>query len=241
MNTVLFDLDGTLLQMDQEAFVNRYVGLLCEKAAPLGYAAEPMTAALWKGTYAMALNDGAISNRERCWDVFAQELGEGIRDAEADFIDFYSHEFNQTRDITTENPLAKEVIQLLREKGYTVALATNPLFPAEAVESRLGWLGLSMADFAYTTTYENSRYCKPNPAYFRQILAQLHKQPQDCLMVGNNLREDMAAQDLGLQVYLVTDFLENKDQADVDSFPHGSFQDFVAYARRLPDLKAATN
>jgi len=33
MNTVLFDLDGTLLPMDQEAFIRLYFGALTQKFA----------------------------------------------------------------------------------------------------------------------------------------------------------------------------------------------------------------
>lgn len=36
MNTVLFDLDGTLLPMDQEAFIRLYFGALTQKFPHMG-------------------------------------------------------------------------------------------------------------------------------------------------------------------------------------------------------------
>ena len=37
MKTILFDLDGTLLPMDQDAFVKYYMGLFAQKMAPHGF------------------------------------------------------------------------------------------------------------------------------------------------------------------------------------------------------------
>ena len=235
MNTVLFDLDGTLLPMEQETFVRRYLTLLGAKAAAHGIEAKAMSAALWRGTAAMSKNDGTVSNRQRFWDSFAADLGPEIRAREPLFIEFYGREFDAARDAVFPNPWARQVIDLLRAKGYTLALATNPLFPPVAIDTRLNWVGLSRADFAYISDYENSRYCKPHPGYFKDVLAQLNKNPQDALMVGNNIGEDMAAKDVGLAVYLITDHMEG--EGDLTLFPHGSFGEFAAYAQQLPGVK----
>mgnify|MGYP000081149430 CR=1 FL=1 len=48
MKTILFDLDGTLLPMDQDAFVKYYMGLLAQKMAPHGYEPEKLVEAVWK-------------------------------------------------------------------------------------------------------------------------------------------------------------------------------------------------
>ena len=49
IDTVFFDLDGTLLPMDQEEFVNTYMGLLAKKMAPQGYDPKHLVAAMWAG------------------------------------------------------------------------------------------------------------------------------------------------------------------------------------------------
>ena len=235
MNTVLFDLDGTLLPMDQEVFLQRYLGLLSVKAAAHGIEPKAMAQALWRGTAAMMANDGALSNRQRFWDCFATDMGQHIRSLEPVFNDFYGHEFDAAHDATMPNLQAREVIDLLRAKGYTLALATNPLFPPVAIDTRLNWVGLSRADFAYISDYENSYYCKPHPGYFKAVLQELGKRPDEALMVGNNVSEDMAAKEAGLAVYLVTDCIEG--EGDHTLFPQGSFAEFVDYARKLPVAK----
>ncbi len=229
VTTILFDLDGTLLPMEQDAFVKTYFGLLAKKAAPFGYEPKPLTDAVWKGTAAMVQNDGSVPNCDRFWQVFGDILGEKARLLRPEFDDFYAREFHEAKASTRENPLAKKAVQGLREKGYDVILATNPVFPEVAVKTRLSWLGLAPEDFSLVTAYENSSYCKPNPAYYREILEKTGKRPEECLMAGNDCREDLAAMQAGIAVYLITDCLEHREGADITGAETGSFQDFMAY------------
>ena len=110
-----------------------------------------------------------------------------------------------------------------------MALATNPIFPAAATESRLRWVGLEPSDFELYTTYERCRYCKPNVNYYQDILDQLELRGAECLMVGNDMTEDTAAAELGMQVFLITDCLINKQGEDVNAWPHGGFEDLVRF------------
>ena len=193
ITTVLFDLDGTLLPMELEKFTNTYFGLLAKKAAPFGFQPEPLVAAVWKGTKAMVKNDGTETNDKRFWDTFAGEMGEEVLQLRPVFDGFYANEFHGAKAACGENPLARRAIDGLKAKGYDVVLATNPIFPLVGVETRLSWVGLRPEDFSYITAYENSTTCKPNPAYFQEIVEKLGKKPEECLMVGNDGVEDTAA------------------------------------------------
>ena len=53
INTILFDLDGTLLPMDQDAFMEIYFRELSKRCLPLGYEPKALVDAVWKGTGAM--------------------------------------------------------------------------------------------------------------------------------------------------------------------------------------------
>ena len=108
---------------------------------------------------------------------------------------------------------------------------TNPIFPSIATESRIRWAGLEPEDFELYTTYENTGYCKPNPDYYRDILNKLNIQPEDCLMVGNDVTEDMIAASVGTDVFLLTDCMINREQKDISVYPHGSFEQLLAYLR----------
>lgn len=231
IQTVLFDLDGTLLPMDQDQFVNAYFGLLAKKAAPHGYEPKQLIRAIWTGTEAMIKNDGSQSNETVFWKRFASLYGEAALADKVVFDAFYTSEFQQVRTVCGFHPEAAQTIAAVKALGCRVALATNPIFPAVATESRIRWAGMQPEDFELYTTYENSRYCKPNPDYYRDVLAALGADPKDCLMVGNDVAEDMVAGTLGMQVFLLTDCLINKHGTDISAYPHGGFAELMDFIR----------
>ena len=233
ITTVLFDLDGTLLPMDQEKFIKSYLGRMAKKLAPHGYDPEALTKAIWQGTGAMVKNDGIQTDEPLFWSVFNKAMGRDCQQDEDLFLDYYRNEFQLVAQDCGFDPAAAQVIALLKEKGMTAALATNPLFPAIATQSRAKWAGLDPDDFALITTYENSRHSKPNPDYYRDILATLDVKPENCLMVGNDVQEDMVAETVGMQVFLLTPCMINRTGEDISRFPHGDFQDLMTFIREL--------
>lgn len=232
LKAVLFDLDGTLLPMDQDAFVSGYFKYLCKKMAPYGYEPQTLVKAIWGGTEAMVRNDGSCRNEEAFWRFFLNIYGEGGRAHEPLFEEFYAVEFQQARSLCGFDPRAAETVRLVKALGLRAVLATNPLFPAVATESRIRWAGLEPEDFELYTTYENSCTCKPNPDYYREVLARQGLRAEDCLMVGNDVGEDMVARTLGMRVFLLTNCLINKSGADLDQWPHGGFPELQEYIRR---------
>lgn len=230
---IFFDLDGTLLPMDQDKFVNAYLNGLVQKLAPLGFDPKAVAKGLWAGTGAMVENDGTRSNHEVFWDVFCAIAGEQARNHMDVVDDFYANEFQQVRHVCGYTPEAAKVIGRVKELGYTPVLATNPLFPREATESRVRWAGLKPEDFALITVYDNSRHCKPNPDYYRDILAALGADPGECVMIGNDAQEDMIAETLGMQVFLLTDCLLHAEGVDISRYPRGSFEELTKFIEGL--------
>ena len=230
---IFFDLDGTLLPMEQERFTNGYFKFLAAKVAPLGYDAATLVPALWKGVGAMVQNDGAVTNDQRFWSVFCAQLNRDARRDEPVFDEFSRTEFHQAKQLTGPNPLAPALVAAAREKADRVILATNPIFPPSAQRSRLSWVGLTPEDFDWVTDYENSRYCKPNPAYYRELLTRFGLDAQQCVMIGNDMEEDMQpAAALGMERFLITDCLINPQQRPLD-MPHGSVADALAWVKEL--------
>lgn len=233
IKTVLFDLDGTLLPMDQDVFVEKYFGLLALKLAPYGYESKALIKAIWTGTGAMVKNNGDASNETVFWKTFSAIYG---KDATVDlpvFEEYYKNEFQQVQGVCGYTPDAAKVVELVKSKGMQVVLATNPIFPAIATQSRMRWAGLNAEDFVLYTTYENARHSKPNPEYYRDILQQIGARPEECLMVGNDVTEDMVAQTLGMQVFLLTDCLINKENKDISVYPHGDFAALFSFISEL--------
>lgn len=231
ITTVMFDLDGTLLPMDLEKFVKTYFGLLAKKMAAFGYEPEKLLQAVGGGVKAMTTNTSGKTNEEIFWDYFTSIYGENVRKDIPLFEEFYKNEFKQAVAVCGFTPKSKEVIDLVKELGLRCICATNPVFPAIATETRMRFAGIEPEEFDYYTTYENSCFCKPNPAYYQEILQKIGCKPEECLMVGNDVTEDMAVETLGMKVFLLTDCLINKENKDIAQYPHGSFEELKEYIR----------
>lgn len=227
---ILFDLDGTLLPMDQDPFVHCYFSLLAQKLAQHGYDSKTFIDTVWAGTRAMIQNDGSKTNEQAFWDAFSKVYPDNIERDIGIFTDFYGNEFCQAKVYCGFNPESAETVRSLRKAGYRVALATNPVFPPIATVTRMGWAGLTPDDFELFTTYDNSGYCKPNPDYFAEVLKKMGGlSPEECLMVGNDIDDDGGAQALGMKLFLLTDCLINRNGKDISAVPHGSFADLMQY------------
>lgn len=233
IKTILFDLDGTLLPMDQDSFTKAYFDGLSKKLAPYGYEPQRLVGGVWHGTKAMVKNDGTQTNEQVFWKDFAALFGDKVYSDVDKFNDFYATDFDKLKGYCGYNAQANRTIKRLKEKDYTLVLASNPVFPMEAQKKRMLWAGVNPDDFSLITSYENSHYCKPNPLYFKEIADKLGVKASDCLMVGNDTTEDAAAKLMGMDFFLLTDCLLNKERKDISKFRRGSFVQLLNYIENL--------
>lgn len=233
IKAVLFDLDGTLLPMDYDGFLKLYFGNLAKSLAKYGYDPDELVKNIWTGTKAMVMNEGSCMNEIKFWDVFAEIYGVNVLQDKVLFDDFYREDFVKAKDACGFEPMAKETVDLVKELGMKTALATNPIFPMVATRQRMEWAGVSAEDFELCTTYENIGFSKPNPAYYAEIAKRLNVAPEECLMVGNDVSEDMAAVQAGMKVFLLTDCLLNKKEEDISGYPQGGFAKLQEFLKML--------
>ncbi len=236
MNTVLFDLDGTLLPMDLDLFTGAYLREVARKGTSLGWEAERLVETVMAGFAAMTQNDGSLTNEEVFWSLFLETFGGDKKEHIREFDNFYRQEFKRVAKVVEPTPLAAEYVRVLKAKGYKLVLATNPVFPKTATFERLRWAGLAETDFTLITTYENSRYTKPSLQYYQEILAAIGAAPENCLMIGNDVQEDLVAAQLGMAVFLVTDDLINRHETDISKFRRGDRRELLEFLRGLPPL-----
>ena len=239
IDTILFDLDGTLLQFSQAAFIEAYFAELGKVFTAMGMDAGKSAKAVWAGTKSMSLNDGSMANSERFWLTFSEHMGlsdEQRVTVEAACDKFYVTEFDTVKSVLVPNSISKRLVRALPAKGYTIVLATNPLFPECAVTTRLHWFGVEPQEFRLITHYSNSTYCKPNKLYYQEIFEKIGKSPEQCLMAGNHPVEDMSVGALGTETFLVTDCLENENNVDISAFRRGSLAELEAHLMSLPDI-----
>jgi FMN phosphatase YigB (HAD superfamily) len=232
ITTILFDLDGTLLPLDLDAFMHGYFDLFGKHCASLGYDVEKAIEGLFAGMKAMLFeSDGSSTNKERFDRSFSSASGIESESFNARFASFYDGAFNQLESAATRSERAIAVVKYLNDKGYELVLATAPLFPWQATHARLRWAGLDPTLFKTITTYEHCRYTKPHLSYYQNLLTEIERPVDRCLMVGNDVEEDMVVQELGMSAYLVTDCLINRKEAPIEGLQRGSLDDFHHFCK----------
>jgi FMN phosphatase YigB (HAD superfamily) len=174
-----------------------------------------------------------VTNEERFWQGFEAAYGKPARKDEELFAAFYREDFDKVQSSCGYTPASREIIDTVKAKGLRTALATNPIFPRMATERRIAWAGLDPHDFELVTTYENSCHCKPNPDYYRDVMQALGVDAKECLMVGNDVGEDMIAETLGCRVFLLTNDLINTKNVDISVYPNGNYEDLLAFIKNL--------
>lgn len=227
IKAVLFDLDGTLLPLDQKQFIAEYFKGLIKALLPLGISPSVLERAIWNGTMAMIKNDGQKSNECVFFDTFEAECPTDMVKFKELADNFYQTEYRELSRITFPTPLASEAVKLASQKGRKVVLATNPLFPEIAQNTRIRFAGLEPDAFEFVTTYETEIYAKPNPKYYLSIAERLGVLPQECLMVGNDELEDMyAASSVGMRCFLIDDCVLRSEKHPW-SGEHGSYTELL--------------
>ncbi len=234
MKAILFDLDGTLLPMDESAFLKSYLKNFAALCARENLPAERMTDCLLYGMQKMMHNSGGELTNEQCfWKAFFKKAEMDDNSDRSAFIRFYDKEFLNVRSSVFPSPFAAECVNAAKQKGLRAICATNPLFPRVATLKRIEWAGLSPDDFELITTYEDYRCTKPDLNYYKAILSEAGLEPADCVMIGNDTREDMCAGKLGMETFLITDCLINRDGVDISNYNNGTISDCLEFIKTL--------
>ncbi|MBC7236109.1 MAG: HAD family hydrolase [Chloroflexi bacterium] len=205
IKALLLDLDDTLLLNDMETFGQHYFEALLAKVAPI-CPSEPFVKALRAGMQAMFDNDGTRGSNA---DVFAASFFAQLPCEPQKLLalldEFYRCDFEVLRVHTTPDPDARRLVSTAFARGYQVAIATQPVFPLPAILARLRWAGAGADEFPYdyVSSYETMSACKPHPAFFQTLVERLGREPDECLMVGDDPEADMAAGRLGLKTFWV--------------------------------------
>jgi len=229
VRVLLFDLDGTLLGLDIDAFVPVYFGALARRFEGI-LPASTLTEAVLAATWTMISDrDLSRSNEEVFWGDFLPRVGIAREKLDPLFNAFYRDDFTSLSHLATALPEARLVLERAVAKGYTLVLATNPLFPRVAIRERMRWGRIDDFPFALVTAYEDMHACKPHPEYYQEILTRVGARPEECLMVGNDVQEDLAASLVGIRTFLVEGpYLRDKGEPRYRPDLRGTLTDLIA-------------
>ncbi len=232
IKTVLFDLDGTLLDVDMHQFVPAYLDGLAESIDPKLDRKTFVETMISRTMERLASDDGSQTNEDFYRKALLSDLGITSAQFSAGLQRFYRDHLSQLEPLVTSFPLARKLIECCQTLGFDVVIATNPVFPRPVVDARLQWAGVGDFDYRWITSYENSCYCKPNPHYFTAIFDELGCDPQSVLMVGNDTEHDLSASQLGVTTFLVETWMIDRESSFVADH-RGSHLDLYHFLAQL--------
>jgi len=230
-SAILFDLDGTLLDVDMRRYIPAYVQGLADCVADI-VPHETASRTLLELVHQLIRRDDGDESNNRWYLVHAAaSFGIDPDELQRRFSPWFAEGLTGLDPLMAPAPLARSIVEGCLRRGQKVAVATNPVFPQTVIASRLRCAGLADLELSLVTNSDNSRRCKPNPQYFHDVLDTLGVQAADCLMVGNDTGHDLAARYAGIATFLVDTWLIDRARGGyVSDFcgDHAMLRDFLA-------------
>lgn len=227
IKAVLLDLDHTLINTDV-SFVPEYMRMVDTYFESLWQ--YPKLSRILARVIGGATGPRSVelTNSGMAVRVIAEETGKSTAEILESFALFYADIYPALKSCIEQIEPAAALIEYLHKQSLAVVIATNPLYPAEAIRLRLRWGGLpdELDAYALVTTGDNMHFAKPDPSYYAEIVARVGIEPDEALMVGDSLENDiLPAVELGLNTfYIHNDPGDRPSQAD----DTGTLSDFYS-------------
>ena len=202
IHAVLFDLDSTLLDVDVgNSFMEQYTRFLAEQLVPqdvergLAVLAGAMYSLLASEAHAET-NQGWL--RQRLGDERKMPLPE-IQGSFKRIVGKIAAGMGSRRDAATEAHL---LIRQVHERGLKVVMATMPIYPRDLITERLRWAGVRPW-ISHVACLEANRRSKLHRSYFVETSSAVGALPEQCLLVGWDVDQELPALDAGMAVHLL--------------------------------------
>ncbi len=193
IKAVLLDMDNTLLHNPDARFASAFRQLF-DEFFRAEFGIDGSIEALRAGFANMGRDlANCPNNAQALVDCLAHLLPLAHDDADQALRRFYAEVYGELEPLISPVDSAVALIEDLLEQGLLVAVATNPLYPESAILQRLEWAGLGglVGEFAIVTHSENMHFAKPQPEYIAEVVARVGIEPDEALMVGDSLVNDI--------------------------------------------------
>ncbi len=206
-DTLLMDLDGTLLGNRQIPLSIDFVKRSLAALTPHGGWRKAVSTLLAinreirQATY-------QATNADRVVRLFSERMGMPEDKSRAFLRETLAVQFPELKKHFYPIPGSREFLDWAKDH-YELYLATNPIWPQEIVELRVRWAGIDPALFRSMTHARRMHAAKPSPHYYEELLAQEKLDPTRCLLVGDDVKMDLPATQVGIPVFIVGDPSKN--------------------------------
>lgn len=187
INTVLFDLDGTLIDTN-ELIISSFLHTL-EHYYPNRYKREDVLPFL------------GPTLRETFEPMDPTKVDEMI-------ATYRKYNLAHHDTFVTEFPTVLETVKILKERGYKVGIVTTKL--SDVVMKGLKLTKLD-SYFDVIVALDHVEKAKPDPEPIFNALKQLGSQPEEAIMVGDNFHDILAGKNAGTKTAGVAWTIKGRD------------------------------
>ncbi len=225
IKAILLDLDNTLIRNPDRAFATEYLRL-CDHFFYERWKIDHFSQLIISAVRAMASgNNPRQTNAEAQLNLLHEKTHLPKNILHEGLADFFVEQYPILQHCTGKIIGASKLVHYLLKTDYALVIATNPLYPLEAIQQRLRWAGVpdNPDDYAFVTHSDNTHFTKPHPSYYAEILARVGIEPDEAIMIGDSLKNDIVPADaLGLHSfqidtddeYTLVKLVEKLDQTD---------------------------
>ena len=240
IDTLLFDLDETLIQINRFGLELRFIFSSMRRMHSI-IPVWKFYSVFWKSVKKSKTHGTDKTNHEVLVEALASYSKKSFEEVDRIIQKNLHDDFKKLKNHFTPVPGAKETLLLAHKLGYRVIIATNPSIPLCTVKLRLKWAGLEDFPFEYITNSEVMTRCKPDPAFYSELLDRLALDSKKCLMVGNDIEKDLAAKKIGILTYIlktrVTQKQIKKCKGDLHLEGYGDYPRLQEWLRTSPPGK----
>lgn len=204
--TILLDLDGTLLDADDWALRMDFVYLMLKHLRRITGSSLKAYAALRSTRDALLArprhrDKAFLPLLQRAMQAYHESTGRSPQE----ILSITEEVFPQLKRRFRARAGALDFVLGLRKRSpeTPLILATNPVWSRTIIEHRMRWAGLDPAWFVGITSGEDFHHSKPHVEYYGEIVHRYDLVPARCFHVGNDWKMDLAAARLGMQVFIL--------------------------------------
>ena len=187
INTILFDLDGTLIDTN-ELIISTYLHTL-EKYFPGKYTREDVLPFLGPTLH----------------EVFGEMDPDRVEEM---VLDYRTYNLANHDTLEKEFVGVMETIETLKKKGYKLAIVTTKREDVAFKGLRLMKLD---SFFDVMVAYDHVKKVKPDPEPIYLALEKLDSKPEETLMVGDNFHDVLAGKNAGTKTAGVAWTIKGRD------------------------------
>lgn len=193
IKAVLLDLDNTLLSNPDRQFAIAFMKAFDDHfKARLDI--DNLAQTFRKGIQLSGQSRDTIqTNTDVMLQLLSDETGATTEQVQNIWQSFYETTYLSLRQYAAPIENNISLIESLLQQNIAVAIATNPIYPKIAIYERLKWAGLVsyIEQFTFITHSDNMHYAKPHPAYYAEVIARIGIEPDEALMIGDSVRNDI--------------------------------------------------